>query len=77
MAAFAPTVVVCVPVAVISEVSPRLPESAETMESMEMLSPALAPTWKVALAKEPSSSLVPLKLVVLATRSIYRRSWVT
>ena len=30
---------------------------------------ALAPTWKAALVNEPSSSLRPLKSVVLAMRS--------
>ena len=39
-----------------------------------MLSPELAPTWNTAPVKLPSSSLAPLKLVVLATRSTSSRS---
>ena len=39
-----------------------------------MLSPALAPTWKLAL-KLPSSSFLPLKVVVVAMRSSSDLSW--
>ena len=42
-----------------------------------MVSPALAPTWNCAPAKEPSSRFTPLKVVWLATRSISETSWLT
>ena len=38
-----------------------------------MVSPTLAPTWKLALPKLPSRSLVPLKEVWLPIRSISAR----
>ncbi len=47
------------------------------MPVTSMLSPALAPTWNLAEVKLPSSSLVPLKLALPATRSISFFSWLT
>ncbi len=47
------------------------------MLEMLTVSPALAPTWKATAVNEPSSSLVPLKLVCSDTRWISAFSWVT
>ena len=41
-----------------------------------IVSPAFAPTWKLAV-KLPSSSFLPLKVVVLAMRSSSAFSWTT
>ncbi|MCW0450866.1 hypothetical protein NB706_003700 [Xanthomonas sacchari] len=59
---------------------PALPSEAAlalTMLLMPMVWPASAPTWNSAPENEPSSSLVPLKLVWLETRSISAASCLT
>ena len=55
-------------------VEPILSALVFTRAPTVMLSPALAPTWNTAPLKLPSSTLRPLKLVVLATRSTSSRS---
>ncbi|MDT4833593.1 hypothetical protein FQZ97_672070 [compost metagenome] len=47
----------------------RFSDVVSASEPMVMLSPALAPTWKVAAVKEPSSTFLPLNEVCLETRS--------
>jgi len=51
-------------------VTPKSVDLAFTMLLTEMVSPLLAPTWKVLFVKLPSNSLTPLKLVCVATRLI-------
>ena len=49
--------------------APRSAVLALVMLATEIVSPAFAPTWKAALEKVPSSSLMSLKVVCEATRS--------
>jgi hypothetical protein len=48
----------------------RPPAVVSAIVATEIVSPTFAPTWKVCAVKLPSSSLTPLKLVCVATRSI-------
>src|SRR6185437_16309941 len=59
-----------VTLAVLLVLVPSAELCALTRLLMEMVSPTLAPTWNAWLLKLPSSSLMPLKEVVDATRSI-------
>ena len=61
---------------VVSEWLPRSVDRAEPMPK-EMVSPALAPTWNWAEIIEPSSSFLPLNVVVSAIRVSSCLSWST
>ena len=64
----APPVVEALPVTEVQPPSAAMLASA--MPDTSMVWPWSAPTWKACVVKLPSSSLVPLNAVVLATRSI-------